>query len=300
MLAFEPSYTGGVNVAAGDINGDGVPETRRGRQHRRAAGADLQRRAPARVLFDFVALSAAGVNGVQVAAGDVNADGLADLIVGAGPGGEPRVRVYDAANRRGAARLPGLRGRLPRRRVRGRGRPQRRRPRGHRDRRRRGGAPHVRAFNGVTRRRHPRLLRLRPAFAGGVRVASADLNADGHAEIVTGAGPGGAPQVKVFHGATNAEISSFLAYPADCDERRLRRRPVAADHGGSRFGDRPHDDGHSLGGTPSPDGPTRNTGIPRRYAGAGFPFGDHANRRETSSHDIHDHAVHSAGSGRSD
>ena len=36
---------------------------------------------------------------------------------------------------------------------------------------------------------------------------------DGRAEIVAGAGPGGAPQVKVFHGATNAEISSFLAYP---------------------------------------------------------------------------------------
>ncbi len=166
------------------------------------------------VLFDFVALSAAGVNGVQVAVGDVNADGLGDLIVGAGPGGAPQVRVYDArtgavlhdfqafpADFRGGVFVAAgdLNGDGRADIVTGAGA---------------GGAPQVRAFNGVTGAVIRDFFAFDTAFRGGVRVAASDLNADGQADIVVGAGPGGAPQVKVYHGATNAEISNFLAYPA--------------------------------------------------------------------------------------
>jgi serralysin len=47
-----------------------------------------------------------------------------------------------------------------------------------------------------------------------VRVAAADVDGDGLADIVTGAGPGGGPHVKVFSGADGSEIRSFLAYDA--------------------------------------------------------------------------------------
>ena len=49
-------------------------------------------------------------------------------------------------------------------------------------------------------------------FAGGVRVAAADVNGDGRADIIAGAGPGGAPHVRVFSGLDLSPLSSFFAF----------------------------------------------------------------------------------------
>jgi hypothetical protein len=48
-----------------------------------------------------------------------------------------------------------------------------------------------------------------PSFAGGVYVAFGEVN--GVAEIVTGAGAGGGPQIAVFGGAGGALLQSFYA-----------------------------------------------------------------------------------------
>src|SRR5207249_1713872 len=47
-------------------------------------------------------------------------------------------------------------------------------------------------------------------FGGGVRVAAADFNADGRADVVTGAGPGGGPHVRIFNGATIGTAPTVL------------------------------------------------------------------------------------------
>ncbi len=79
-----------------------------------------------------------------------------------------------------------------------------------------GSAPLVRVFDGATGApvgdAIGAFLVEDPAFAGGVFVASADVDADGFDDIVTGLGPGGEPRVRVFSGRTGVELMSFLAY----------------------------------------------------------------------------------------
>src|SRR5439155_625341 len=73
-----------------------------------------------------------------------------------------------------------------------------------------GGGPQVRGFYGngtpVTS-----FFAYPSGFGGGVRVAAGSLNGDGVEEIVTGAGPSGGPQVRVFK-MDGTPLSSFWAY----------------------------------------------------------------------------------------
>ncbi len=49
-------------------------------------------------------------------------------------------------------------------------------------------------------------------FTGGVKVVLADLNGDNQPDIITAAGAGGGPHIKVFDGKTHQVLSSFFAY----------------------------------------------------------------------------------------
>jgi hypothetical protein len=75
-----------------------------------------------------------------------------------------------------------------------------------------GPAAHVKAFNGVTLAEEASFFAYGPAFTGGVRVALGDVTGDGLGDIVTGAGPGAGPHVKVFDGLAPSEVRSFFAY----------------------------------------------------------------------------------------
>ncbi len=49
-------------------------------------------------------------------------------------------------------------------------------------------------------------------FRGGVYIATGDMNGDGYSDIVTGAGEGGAPHVRVFSGKDGSILADFFAY----------------------------------------------------------------------------------------
>jgi hypothetical protein len=75
-----------------------------------------------------------------------------------------------------------------------------------------GGGPHVQVFDGVTGQVTRSFFAYAPTFTGGVFVAAGDINGDGKADIVTGAGAGGGPHVQVFSGVDNSVLASFFAF----------------------------------------------------------------------------------------
>lgn len=99
---FQPfiGFRGELRVASGDFTGDGVPDLIVGAGAGGGPRVQVIDGFTGRIVEDFFAFESTFTGGIYVASGDFNADGRADLIVGAGELGGPRVQVYDSATRR--------------------------------------------------------------------------------------------------------------------------------------------------------------------------------------------------------
>jgi hypothetical protein len=158
-----PGFSGPIKVVSGDFNNDGVADIIAGAGFGGGPAIAILDSQTGQVMESFFAFDPAFTGGVFVAVQDVNGDGILDIIASAGPGGGPEVRIFNGSN-----------------------------------------LSVLRSFYAYAE-----------DFTGGVSVASIDFNNDGILDLVTGAGPGGGPHVKVFDGATNAIISQWYAYATD-------------------------------------------------------------------------------------
>jgi hypothetical protein len=183
FFAYDPSYTGGVRVALGDLNGDGTNEVICGAGVGGGPNVRVFSVTPSRatMVANFFAFEPVFKGGVYVAAGNLDGNvsasghGIDDLIVSAGPGGGPRVIAFS------------------------------------------GGTNYVNLNAQLCD-----YFVYAPTFRGGVTVAAGNVfgGVGSPDEIITGAGAGGGPHVRAFQLSNTNTPNSVLEYMAfDTDFR---------------------------------------------------------------------------------
>ncbi|CAN5202583.1 hypothetical protein BH11PLA2_BH11PLA2_18740 [soil metagenome] len=236
LFAFSPDHTAGVRVGTGDFDGDGVQDVVLGTGPGTVSRVKILSGKDGSPIADFAPFGDKFVGGVFVAVGDVNGDLLPDLIVTPDVSGGARVRVYDGLvltpNNSNPVSFADFFAIID--------------GNGNADTKFRGGArasigdvdgdgygdvvvaagfgggPRVATFNGklIASSSHPKLFGDFLAFEGKLRngayVAVGDVDGDGKADIVGGAGPGGGPRITIFSGDAllhnqEARVSDFFA-----------------------------------------------------------------------------------------
>lgn len=220
FFAYDPTFQGGLFVASADFDGDGLSEIVTGAD---AGGgshvkvfslspnpADLDQFGKRNVLLregsgsQFFAYDPSFHGGVRVATGDVDGDGTPDIITAAGPNGGPHVKVFKMT----------------------------------------AGAPSpTTGLPVLGRSLFTDFFAYDAAFRGGVFVDAADVTGDGKADILTGAGFGGGPHIKVFDGTDlrGNPLTQFFDEPTGIDTQSVAnlteyQRYLAAGVTGVAFG----------------------------------------------------------------
>jgi uncharacterized delta-60 repeat protein len=161
----DANFRGGARPAVGDLTGDGTADVVAaagflgGPRVTIWDGKSVLAGGPAAVA-NFFAFEDTLRNGTFVAVGDVTGDGRADLAFGGGPGGGPRVRLFDGQQLLSAG-------------------------------------PFV-TLDEVPAAQRANFFAGDDALRGGVRLALRDADADGKADLTTGSGDGEPSRVRVY------------------------------------------------------------------------------------------------------
>jgi fibronectin-binding autotransporter adhesin len=200
-------FAGGVRVAVGDVNGDGFSDIITGAGPGAGPHVKVFSGRDFSLLASFFAYGAGFSGGVFVAAGDLDGDGLAEIITGAGAGAAPHVKAFSLGRGEvasfmayGAGFVGGVS--VGAADLDGDGRAEILTGSG-------AGAAHVKAFT-LLGQETLSFLAFGPGYTGGVNVAGGDVDGDGRAELFVGAAT--LPHVKIFQASTLAERASFFAY----------------------------------------------------------------------------------------
>jgi len=153
--------------------------------------------------------------GINLSVGDIEGDGSVEIVTGTEYGAGPQLRIfnkdgvlihpgffaYDTAFRGGVhVALGDVNNDGNLEIIAGAGR---------------SGGPHLRIFNKDGVLINPGFFAYNSAFRGGIYVATGDVDGDGETEIITGAGPGGGPHVRVFDQNGNLENEFFTGAISD-------------------------------------------------------------------------------------
>ena len=212
-----PGYIGEIRITSGDIDGDSVLDLIAGAGPGGGPAVVVINSVTGVVSQSFFAFDPNFRGGVFVAVRDINGDSILDIIVGAGAGGGPEVRVFDGRTNsilksffaydvgfRGGVSVATLDfngdGILDL--VTGAGA---------------GGAAHVKVFDGATGNIISQWYAYALDFLGGVYVAAGDIGNDGRIEVVTGPGSGSPPLVRVWDPLTATMLAQFYAYAEEFD-----------------------------------------------------------------------------------
>lgn len=218
LTPFAAIFRGGVRVATGDVTGDGVPDVivvpgkGAAPQVQVFDGVTLTRLTTA--VGNFSATIATDRNGLFVAAGDVNGDGRADIIVGLGTTAA-NVKVFNGATGALLFNLTsfpvGFAGpvAVAAGDVNGDGRADiivsSTATTANR---------FVRIFNGQTGTLLRDIAVHTSSITGGIFVAAADLNGDGRAEIITGLQRSNVASISIYDGTTGVLSRTITPFEA--------------------------------------------------------------------------------------
>ncbi len=211
FLAYNKGFKGGVRVAVGDFDNNGVFDIVTGPG---VGGGPHVRiwNGEGRILRQFFADDIKSRGGLSVAIGDVDNNGQNEIIIGAGVGRPPFVKIYNTA-----AKLQGSFLAYPKNYT--------------------GGVNVVVAGLYGRKDNHKQSIIVAPAgkykpvvriynnlgilkkefsaygdnWQGGINLAAGDISNDGLGEVITGAKNGAAPHVRIFSG-DGSLIDSFYAY----------------------------------------------------------------------------------------